>query len=252
MEFARTAAGAALPSNTLALTATGTYTFFVRAGIFNLAGQGSGQSNQGLNNWTATATTTGLAAGETLGVNTANSRQIPFDFGPATSFGGTLVPPGTINNINAARDVSGGAAALWTFNTTTGAPNAQPTAPNNSSLGTFAPVGISSTTNVYRFTVVVNTLAAPNIVINFAGSAGPVLQWSVFGSQVPFFDDNDGDGVFGPGDTPHDGNVHFIGLTPNPVLAAYQPTTLTLTRVPAPGAAALLGLGGLLVARRRR
>lgn len=235
MAFAQTTGGVALPSNTLNLTASGTYTFIVRVGIFNVTGLGTGQSNQGLNNWTATATTTGLNAGETLGVTTANSRISPFTFGPATSFGGMFVSPGTINNINAARDVSGGASAPWLWDTTTSAPGALPTAPS----GTFAPVGINSVTNVYRFTVNVNSFTTgADIVIRFAGSAGPVIQWSLFGSNPP--------------DEVTPGIANFIGLTPNPVLAAYTPANLTLHRVPAPGAMALLGLGGLFAARRRR
>src|SRR5262245_51000891 len=67
MGFALSSGGSTLQNNQFALTATGTYTFYVRAGIFNLAGLGTAQSNQGLNNWTAAVTASGLQPGETLG-----------------------------------------------------------------------------------------------------------------------------------------------------------------------------------------
>jgi len=230
--FAQTTAGPVLAGNSLNLTATGTYTFIVRVGIFNVTGLSSGQANFGLNNWTGAATTTGLTGTDAISVTPTNSRISPFNFGPATSFGGTLVPPGTINNINAARDVSGGATAPWLWDTATSAPGPQPTAPTNAALGN------DSLTNVWRFTVNVSTLSGPNIVIHFAGQAGPVVQWAQFGNNPP--------------DETTPGNVSFLGLTPNPVLRDYTAVNLTLVRVPAPGAAALLGLGGLIAARRRR
>jgi hypothetical protein len=228
MGFATTTGGATLPGNTFDLTGNGTFTFIVRVGIFNVTGLNTNQANFGLNNWTATATATGLQAGETLGVTPSNSRIAPFNFGPATSFGGTLVGTSTINTINCARDVAGGATAPWLF----GQP--QPTLPLNPNPGS------SSLTNVWRFTVTIaNFAAGPDIVINFAGQAGPILQWATFGTTPPE-------------DEVTPGFVSFLGLTPNPVLRDYTPVQLTLRRVPAPGAAVLLGLSGLIAARRRR
>lgn len=235
MQFAQSFTDPSLPGNTLGVTATGVYTFCVRAGIFNLTGAGPGQANHGLNNWTATATATGLQAGETLGVNPADSRIPPFTFGPATSFGGTLVGSARINNINCARDVAAGGAAPWLWDTNTSAPGPIPTQP---------PIpppefGVDSYTNVWRFAVTIGTLSGANISIAFTGAAGPIIQWSVFGSNPPT----------GP---TMPGNVNFIGLTPNPVLHDYAPVQLTLTRVPSPPVAAVLGLACLLAARRRR
>lgn len=226
-----------IAGNSLPLTATGTYTFTVQVGIFNLQGAGAGQSNFGLYDFTANAASSGLGVGETLGVVSTNARVSPFNFGPATSFGGTLAGGGTaINNIDAARDVSGGATAPWNWDSDAGAPGPLPTGPTNPSPGanTFA--------NVWRFQVVVNSLVGSDIVVTFAGSAGPILSWQQFGTNPP--------------DEENAGNASFIGITRNASdggpLSAYSPATLVLKRVPAPGSIALLGLGGLLAARRRR
>lgn len=213
MAFAQTTDGPAIAGGTFNLTATGVYTFIVRVGVFDYCPIPC-QLLQGLNNWTATVGATGLAPGETLGVTPANSRLAPFTFGPATSFGGVLANPAAINNINCARDVSGGASAPWLWDTATNAPGPQPTVP------VLGAVGTDSLTNVWRFTLTVNTFQGQDIVVHFSGSAGPVLQWSVFSSQPPL-----------DANTP--GIVHFIGLTPNPVLQAYPAANLTLDRCPA-------------------
>jgi len=238
--------GPALLGNQMTLTAAGTYTFTIQAGIFNLQGAGPGQSNFGLFDFAADGSATGLNAGETLGVVSSNSRVSPFNFGPATSFGGTLGSGGaSINGVNASRDVSGGASAPWHWDQVAGAPGPQPTLPSNASAGSEAFV------SVFRFQVVVNSiLSGSDIVINFNGSAGPVLAWTTFGTNPPDGSDNNGDGI------PDDGTVSFLGLTRDqsqggPV-SAYSPFSLTLHRVPAPGAMALLGLGGLIAVRRRR
>jgi hypothetical protein len=208
--FAQTTGGPPLAGNSLTITATGTFTFIVRVGIFNVTGLNTNQANYGLNNWTATATATGLQAGETLGVTPSNSRVAPFNFGPATAFGGTLGGGGTtITTINCARDVSGGATAPWNFG------DPQPTLPLNPSPGS------SSLTNVWRFTVTVNTLNGPDIVINFAGQAGPILQWATFGATPPE-------------DEVTPGFVSFLGLTPNPPLRDYTPVQLTIHRCQSP------------------
>lgn len=236
--FARTTSGALLTDNRLGLTATGTYTFIVRVGIFNLTGLGPLESNQGLSDWTARADATGLNAGETLGLTITNSRISPFTFGPATSFGGILGGGGTtITSIDAARDVSGGASAPWLWDTALSQPAPMPTAP----MGTFAPAGINSYANVWRFTILVNSLVGPDIVVAFAGRAGPIIRWVVFGANPP---DPPGEEQFG--------NVNFLGITPQPPLHDYSPVTLTLVRIPAPGGLAALGLAGVLALARRR
>lgn len=237
----------------LNLLATGVYTFQVQVGIFNFASDQPNQTNRGLWDWTGNGTGTGLTnAGETLGLTQGTSRQSPFNYGPATSFGGTLVGNSAINGIDASRDVAGGATQAWNFDTTTGTAGPMPTGPIGDGLGANA------FTTVFRFTVnVTSTLAGPNIQINFAGSAGPILRWEVFGSNPPSFDDVDGSGDWTPGtDTPINGNVSYLGITrgvgEGGPAAPYNTAGFTLTRVPAPGSLALLGLGGLIAARRRR
>lgn len=239
-QFRQGTAGAVIPGNVFNLTANGTYTFTVMVGIFNFSSSNPSDANYGLYDWTANATATGLAnAGETLGVTPASSRVAPFNFGPATSFGGTLGGGGTtITSIDCARDVSGGATAPWLWDSGAGAPGPQPTLPNNPSPGSNA------FTNVWRFTVnVTDFTTGPDIVVSFAGSAGPITQWVTFGATQPE-------------DEATPGFVSFLGLTRGQAdggpLAPYQPFSLTLRRVPAPGAMALLGLGGLIAARRRR
>jgi len=228
--------GTVVPALGLPLLVTGTYTFTVQVGIFNLNSTNPNDSNHGLYDWTANGSATGLNAGETFSATQSNARVSPFNFGPATSFGGTNVGGNQINTIDAARDVSGGASAPWNWDTNTNAPGPQPTAP------TVDNTGAGSFTNVYRFVVVVNSLGGANIVSTFAGSAGPILQWQHFGDNPP--------------DDTTNGNVTFIGITRSQAdggpLAAYQAASMTLIRVPAPGSLALLGLGGLVAARRRR
>lgn len=237
--FAQSATGPLLQGNSLTLTATGTYTFYVRVGMFNMTGFGSGESNQGLFDWTATANATGLGAGETLGINQSNARISPFTFGPATSFAGTLgVDGSTITSIDAARDVSGGATANWDWDTVLNLPPPMPTAPNDSRYGNFAPRGIDSYTNVWRFTVMVSSLGGADIVVSIDGQAGPILRWVVLGTLPP---DEEGRGF-----------VNFLGLTAQPSLHDYSLVALTLVRVPSPGGIVILLFGGAAMARRRR
>lgn len=236
--FAPSLTAPLLAGNQFQLTATGVYTFVVRAGIFNLTGLGPLESNQGLFDWTATASATGLNPAETLGANTATSRIVPFTFGPATAFAGTIGSGGaSITSIDAARDVSGAAQAQWLWDTATSQPAPMPTAPTNSPLGNFAPTGINSYANVWRFSVLVNSLNGNDITVSFAGQAGPITRWVVFGWQPP----DEGQG-----------SVSFMGLTPQPILREYSPVAMTLVRTPSPGGLALLGLAcGLALARRR-
>lgn len=222
----------------LSTSVTGTYTFTVQVGIFNFAGGGTGDANHGLFNWTSTANAAGLGGGDTLGVVNASARSSPFTFGPATSFGGTLASASQITNINAARDVSGGASAVWAWDATNSVPGPIPTGPTSPA----GDVGANAFTNVWRFQVVIATNATHDIVISFAGSAGPVIRWELFGSNPP-------DDV-----TP--GTATYLGITRNNTeggpLAPYTTASMTIHVTPAPGSLALLGLGGLIAARRRR
>lgn len=212
--FAMTTGGPALPNNTLTLTATGTYTFIVRVGIFNLTSPGPGESNQGLATWTASALCAGFQPGEVIGVN-ASARIAPFGSGGGICCWGGYVPPsgGSISGITCSRDLSSGALAQWLWDTTAGAPAPMPTAPS----GTFAPAGVASLANLYRFTIRVNTLNGPNIALAFTGSSGPVIGWSVV-SSVP------------PQDGATPGSVAFAGLTPTPATSPYAAATLVLAR----------------------
>ncbi len=221
------------------VSVAGVYSVTVQVGIFNLTGQGAGQSNQGLFNWAARGATTGFAAGETLEVTPATSRIAPFGYGPSTAFGGAVVNGGTGldgnavtagSKIQASRDVAGGASAVWAV----GAP--QPTGPTPGALGNDA------FTNVFRFRINITSAVGSNVVTTFSGEAGPVIQWSPFNITPP--DEELGE----------PGSVTFLGITaPTPnVLRPFTDAGFTMPRVPTPGATALLGLGGLLAARRRR
>lgn len=239
-QFAQTPTGAPIAGNNLLITAAGTYTFYVRVGIFNFSSLDTAAANHGLFNWTGAATVAGLQAGETPAVNAADSRIQPFDYGPATTFGGAVANAGSsITGINCALDVAGGATSPWLWDTTLGSPSPQPTSPVDWAGGPFADRGINSYTNVWRFTVNVTSFSLPNIVITFTGQAGPVILWSPITSTPP-------------ADAATPGIVHFIGITPNPVLHYYEPVQLRLQRIPAPAGAGALGLGCLLAARRRR
>ena len=202
--------GVPLASGALHITATGTYTFVVRAGIFDVAGLGPEESNCGLNHWAAKMTASGLGPDETLGVVAGSSRIPPFNFGPATSFGGTLVAPDTIDTIIAARDVSGGATVPWHWDSGLGQPGPQPTAPTQDRLGA------NSFTRVYRFTVTINTLSGDDIKIYSVGQAGPIIRWVMFSATEP--------------DETTPGVVSFLGLVPRPVVRSHVPPSLRLIR----------------------
>lgn len=244
MQFVRSTGPAGSPAGTISAngtyntSVTGTYTFTVQAGIFNFTDTNTADANHGLFNWTSTANASGLAGGDTLGVNNASSRSSPFTFGPATSFGGTLTGPSQITNINAARDVSGGASAAWLWDSNLSQPGPTPTSPTSPA----GDVGVNGFNNVWRFQVVIGTNATHDIVINFQGSAGPVIRWEQFGSNPP--------------DDSTNGTVTFLGITRSNAeggpLDPYASTNLTIHITPAPGSLALLGLGGLIAARRRR
>ncbi len=223
------------------VTTAGVYSVTVQVGIFNMQGLGAGESNQGLFNWAGRAVGSGLtAAGDTYAVTNATSRITPFGYGPSTAFGGAVIGNNVIDGnsvtagslIQANRDVAGGASSVWAV----GAP--QPTGPTPGALGN------DSFVSVFRFRITVGAVAGDNIVTTFSGSAGPVLGWSPFNVTPP--DEELGE----------PGAVTFLGLTRGTSdggpLAAYSASSFTLPRVPAPGSVALLGLGGLLAARRRR
>ncbi|MBX3357751.1 MAG: hypothetical protein KF745_04915 [Phycisphaeraceae bacterium] len=227
--------------NTLAGNAGGVYTITVQVGIFNLTGQDLGQSNQGLFNWTGRVSMVGFAPGDTLAVDSATSRVAPFNSGPSTEYGGTLVGTNVIEGnaatpgsfVQSFRDIVGGASAPW--------PDAspQPTTPIPGSLGA------NSFTNVFRFHA---NLVQENQFVQFSvtGSAGPILGWLPSSATPP--DPESG----------ADGSVNFLGITRSDLQGgAVQPYTTTgfgliMGIFPAPGSGILLGFAGLFAARRRR
>lgn len=223
----------ALPQNTLNLSGTGTYTFVMQVGIFNLQGAAPGDANHGLFGWSGRASATGSSLpGETLGVDPSSSRMGVFNFGAATSFGGFVANGGaTIDGsptpgspIVASRAVNPTENVVWAV----GAP--QPTAPAE-----FASEGY---TDVFRFTVLIQSIATLSYVVTFQGGAGPVLGWDA-NSVVP-----------PDGSTP--GSVNFLGRVAPTPFAPHQDASLILHRVPTPGTIATLALGGVLAMRRKR
>src|SRR5258705_10721746 len=65
--FSLTGGGSAITPPILFLNATGTYTFYVRVGIYSLTGQQPGQANHGLAALSGQIAATGLRAGEAIG-----------------------------------------------------------------------------------------------------------------------------------------------------------------------------------------
>ena len=225
--FAASNTGPVFFGNTLTISAPGTYTFIARVGIFNVSGLAPGQFNQGLATWSANIAATGMPVGGTLGVLPTASRAAPFDHGPGTLYGGRLTDPTHIDNVVAQRDLSGGASSSWAFE----AP--MPTTPTPGALG------VESLTNVFRFTLTIPSVQAAEVHINFTGSAGPVLRWDTFSSVEPV-------------DPNSPGNVHFTGLTPQPALREYTPTTFVVILTPTPAAPLLFALAAPVCCARRR
>lgn len=213
---------------TSAAVPDGPVTITVQTGIFNLTGAGPGQENHGLSLWTGrvNSTVTGL------GVNNATSRFQPFNFGPATTFGGFVTGGGTGidgsstpgSSIFCARAIAPTENIPWLDGW------AEP--------GTPIEYGIDSYTSVFRFTYTMSSAVTSNVVINVTNAAGPIIAWVPFTEQPP----NNGNPGF----------VNFLGVSPSPATLAGTTATLTLTRIPAPGTVGLLALGAPLALRRRR
>jgi hypothetical protein len=91
--------------------------------------------------------------------------------------------------------------------------------------------------------------------ITASGNGVPVASWEFIGQPNPPLPGDDG--IFGPGDANGDGVDDGLddlagSVTYGPFAAATVAFNTPLHLVPAPGAAALLGLGGLIAFRRRR
>lgn len=155
----------------------------------------------------------GTGTGFTLG-NTPGPRG-PFNFSPAGS--GTVSGDGSaINGIDAVRNPL--VSVPWDF----GIPN--PPAPNTSQ-------GRDAYFSTFRFTVTLTDLSVREITFNLNGTMSAL-------SGVTFLGGEEGD---------------MANWTLAPAITGIPANgSFTLAIVPAPGAAALLGLGGLVAARRRR
>jgi hypothetical protein len=215
-----------IQNGTFALTVTGTYAFTVQIGIFNFFSDTPGSANHGLGDWQAAITATGFGDPGALGVNPETSRLSPFDFGPATAYGGVLTDPTHISTIIALRGMFPTPPVPWPV----GSP--QPTAPPEFGAGAYA--------DVYRFTGTFSTLAADRYV-TITGVAGAIVAWGPFNINPP------------SGSDP--GSVDFIGLQRSSgeggANAAIDPFTVHILSIPSPSAAAP-ALGLLALARRRR
>src|SRR5262249_46784289 len=109
VRFAQTIAGPTIPGNTFQGTATGTYTFIVRVGIFDLTGLSPGQANHGLARWTPTITVTGLESGESVSF-TGAPRPAPYNVGPPPPPPNLPIDPAVVDF---RRDLTGVASAPW-------------------------------------------------------------------------------------------------------------------------------------------
>ena len=156
----------------------------------------------------------------------AAARLTPFNFAPAPGFAGTQSPLA----LTAIDNTLGTQALVWSG------------IPGGSDPGSPPPAlvrGRNAFISVFSL-----TLAAGTFDITAAGNSIVASAWNVIQSAPPEVGD---DGVFG---TPDDvnGGVTYAPATLPPIAF----TGCTASFVPAPGAAALLGLGGLVAFRRRR
>ena len=165
---------------------------------------------------------------DTAGSNAA--RLQPFNFAPPPGFGGTQNPL-HLNNVD---NTLGTQAISWTGIPGTADPGSPPPAVvrgNNTFVSVFA---------------VTVTAGATDFDVTAAGNAIAATSWNVISSTTP---DPGDDGVFGtPDDTA--GNVTYAPATLPPI--PFSNCVAHFVQIPAPGAAALLGLGGLVACRRRR
>jgi uncharacterized protein (TIGR03382 family) len=164
-------------------------------------------------------------------VGSGAARLAPFNFA-STAFAGTQSPL-ALNNID---NTLGTQSLVWNGGTAGGTvPDPAPPAVvrgRNGFISTFAIV-LAAATNDFDVTAAGNTLVA--------------TAWNVIQTTEP---DPGPDGLFdGIDDT--NGSILYAPAT-LPAIPFTGCTAHFLTAVPAPGAAALLGLGGLVAFRRRR
>ncbi|HYE02827.1 MAG TPA: hypothetical protein VD963_06295 [Phycisphaerales bacterium] len=187
----------------------------LQGGAFNAVGF----DNQGLISLNGQITATGLIPGDTLLEEAdGDGRVPPFNFGPIGT--GTLVSPGLMTDVNPFRAIQ---TIVWPV----GAPQ-----PNPDQRGDEA------YTNTFRFFLdVADTTTPRDIVVTFSGAGEAAANWTVLASTPP---------------DPDEGTPGSVQYAAQPVVDPATTGSVTFRIIPAPGAAALLGLGGLLAARRRR
>jgi hypothetical protein len=154
------------------------------------------------------------------GVHNGVGRLSPFNFAPASGGANGLPAGDPFEALTAIDNTLGQQAFVWTFG------NPQPT-----------PVirGLNTWVSTFEFSVVPN-VGANNYTIDFGGNVIAALEWRPVGEPVP------------PEDPDNPGSVTYAPFADAP--RAFSATLNVI--VPAPGAAALLGLGGLVAIRRRR
>lgn len=196
----------------------GTYSMSVVLGAFNA----QGFTNYGMVNWLGNLSVAGGGASLSTG-GTAAALRGPFTQNPVGN--GIVSPDGTtISGIDAARPITN-VAVPWLD----GQP--QPTNPPTFTQGNNAFF------QTYRFTLTLSDVNTPrDIVITGTGPMQAVSGWTQVGVNPP--------------EEEVPGSVNWAGTAQ--VQDDSVAGSFIIRIVPAPGAAALLGLGGLLAARRRR
>jgi hypothetical protein len=158
------------------------------------------------------------------GVHNGVGRLTPFNFAPASG-GANGLPPAnppdsSFEALTAIDNTLGQQAFVWEF----GNPQPQPRV-----------FGLNTYVSTYEISVRPNA-GALSYTIDFGGNVLAALEWRVVGEPIP------------PEDPDNDGSVTYAPFADAP--RAF--TAVLNVVVPAPGAAALLGLGGLVAIRRRR
>ncbi|MBC7836097.1 MAG: hypothetical protein H7Y88_13510 [Phycisphaerales bacterium] len=179
-----------------------------------LVGGFGGQGNLGLLSWVG-----GLNLAGTGASITANALRAPYNFGGIV---GVMSPDGqSISGIDANRSAFQDNIP-WLF----GDPQPAPA----------LLAGIDAMDDVYRVTVTLSdTTTARDITLSATGISTFVTGWGVTAISPPTEED-----------------AGSVSYAVNAIATDLAPGAIILRIVPAPGAAALLGLGGLLAARRRR
>lgn len=213
-----------LPGGVIELEA-GTHNLQVLFGAFNA----QGFTNGGLFNFLGTVSVADGGAAIQRGTDGFGpGRRAPYNFGPADGATGQQ----SSLSFDAARDLltpvtPGTITVPWNFG------DPQPTGEGLAYSGAGAP---DTYHPGYRFSIVITDNTAREFELTIGGPMQAIRGW--FGTSV-----------IEPEDEETPGSVTF---TPVLFVDGEASATFTIRVIPAPGAAALLGLGGLVAARRRR